>query len=756
MREEPRPYSNNFLSVIQMKALIFVNSLNNYSNPLIISPQNYFPSRFPSLYRENNQQLISCIWRAKWLPNPRTSNLSPIRASSSSADSAGYGGWDDLRFSGGGAGASESTRFRNFLVSIGIYDKKHVFTFVLGLVCALAISRVRVSSIIVFPASVLVFSVGFSFGFVRGGCLNASKRRSKEDIFRVYNEKLKSLVDIFYGFDDKVSKLKSDIQGAIDRNIVTVSDLENYYNVMESIKLSASNARDDVKAYIVNVENSDNVLVESNNKSNKKNKEIGEVGFQLLQFIIGGLSRKKVVNSKPNKVKDNVKYGIVKNVVNDQNRGHNLSPREEERFFGSANSSFSHDSSIKATLDQDGDRRMKMDLHEEKMSLGRTGENAKGFIESEEYSYRNNRLQFMNNRVSLDTDRTNGARAWESRNNLLDSMDFRVSWKHMESETSFVQEQVLKKSNGTYRSSNDNDDEIYRSRFREKKVNTERDSCLVDHLSTQGSEAGSSSTSPFADDVVFDRYVTKANDLLKQAKDCIRSSSDQEHAEIILYNSAKLLSKATAMKPMSLLAVGQLGNTYLLHGELKLRISRELRSILSRSDPLSVEKQKRVLKGLDYQLASKEEIATVLVNVCEECEELLVKAGRKYRFALSIDGNDVRALYNWGLALSFRAQLIADIGPEAAFDADKVFLAAIDKFDAMMSKGNVYAPDALFRWGAVLQQRSRLRPSNSKEKVKLLQQAIRLYEDALHMDSDNLQVRDALLSCMSELDYICF
>lgn len=33
---------------------------------------------------------------------------------------------------------------------------------------------------------------------------------------------------------------------------------------------------------------------------------------------------------------------------------------------------------------------------------------------------------------------------------------------------------------------------------------------------------------------------------------------------------------------------------------------------------------------------------------------------------------------------------------EAAFDADKVFMAAIDKFDAMMSKGNVYAPDGKF------------------------------------------------------------
>ncbi|TXG47362.1 hypothetical protein EZV62_026656 [Acer yangbiense] len=545
-----------------MKAFIFVNSINNYSNPLIISPHNYFPFRFPSLSLESNQRLIRCISRAKWLPNPRTSNLSPVRvSSSSSADSAGYGGWYDLRFGGSSGGdstdSSESTRFRNFLVSIGIYDKQHVFTFVLGIVCAHAISRVRVSSIIVFPATVLVFAVGLSFGFVRGGCLNASKRRSKEDIFRVYSDKLKSLVEIFDGFDGKVSKLKSDIQRAI-------------YG-------------------------------------------------------------KKVVNSKPNKVKDNVKQGTVENV-------------------------------------------------------------------------------FMNNCASLNMGCTNGAKAWESHNNLLDSMDFRVGWKHMESETSFVQEQVLKKSNEAYRSSDDNDNEIYRSRFR-----------------------------------VFDRYVTEANYLLKQAKECIRSSSDQEHAEIILYNSAKLLSKATAMKPMILL-----GNTYLLHGGLKLRISRELRSILSRSDPLSVEKQKRVLNGLDYQLASKDEIATVLVNVCEECEELLVKTGRKYRFALSIDGNDVRALYNWGLALSFHAQLIADIGLEAAFDADKVFLAAIDKFDS------VYAPDALFRWGAVLQQRSRLWPSNSKEKVKLLQQAIRLYEDALHMDSNNLQVRDALLSCMSELDYIRF
>jgi hypothetical protein len=51
-------------------------------------------------------------------------------------------------------------------------------------------------------------------------------------------------------------------------------------------------------------------------------------------------------------------------------------------------------------------------------------------------------------------------------------------------------------------------------------------------------------------------------------------------------------------------------------------------------------------------------------EVCEECEELLVEAGRKFRLALSLDRTDMRALYNWGLALCHRAQLISEEGGE--------------------------------------------------------------------------------------------
>lgn len=747
-----------------MKTQIFVNPIN-YSNPQF-SPSG-FRFDFPSFSRESLNLLR--LSRRKWLQSPQPHRICSVRASCASG-SASYGGWDELRLVGDSESTGESDQFRNILVSVKADDGKHIFVFLLGLVCALAISRVRVSSIVVFPASILVFAIGFSFGLVRGGnfsevSVNGGRRRAKEEISSFYAEKLRNLVNFFDGFDVKINNLKNDIAKAIDNKEITVVDLENYANEMESISLSASNARSLAEASMDNVGNSNVVLVENQRPSRRK-KELGEIGFELLQSI-GSLFGENLVGSKPNKVKDNIKRETVESVVNDQTRANVSTSAVEESNFSSVNDNkgngnlgVSQDSLNKSAFDEDGGRRTIIDSQNGKMSSGEMGGGAKRFIDGEEYSYQSNSLRFMNNQsFSVKMGRNNKTEMWESHDRLFNSEEFRVRMKHMETEASFVQEQMLNKSSGAYQTSlnrEKSNDKSYSFQFREEKMNHEDDSHMANDLPSHESEVGSSSSPKVSDDVVFDRYLTEANDLLKEAKKFMRRKRDGERAEIILYRSAKLLSKAIAMKPMSLLAVGQLGNTYLLHGELKLKISRELRTLLSGSEPLSIEKWNGILKGLDDRIASKDELAPVLVNVCEECEELLLEAGRKYRLALSLDGNDVRALYNWGLALSFRAQLIADIGPEAAFEADEVFLAAIDKFDAMMSKGNAYAPDALFKWGVALQQRSRLRPSNSKEKVKLLQQAKRLYEDALHMDSSNPQVREALSTCMSELSFRYF
>uniref|UniRef100_A0ACD5V5M3 Uncharacterized protein n=1 Tax=Avena sativa TaxID=4498 RepID=A0ACD5V5M3_AVESA len=252
----------------------------------------------------------------------------------------------------------------------------------------------------------------------------------------------------------------------------------------------------------------------------------------------------------------------------------------------------------------------------------------------------------------------------------------------------------------------------------------------------------------------FSRNVKEAAEILRKARESMMARDDEETADALLYRSARLLSTAVALRPASLVAVGQLGNTYLLHGELKLKISRELRTLLANSGAyLSGRERVSRSRKLDRRILNRENISSALVDVCEECESLLVEAGRSYRMAVSIDSCDVKALYNWGLALTFRGQLLADIGPEAAVDADRVYLAAIDKFDAMLSKSNTYAPEALYRWGSALQQRSQLRSRNNKERIRLLEQAKSLFEDVLYVEGNNKMVREALSSCISELNY---
>jgi tetratricopeptide (TPR) repeat protein len=146
----------------------------------------------------------------------------------------------------------------------------------------------------------------------------------------------------------------------------------------------------------------------------------------------------------------------------------------------------------------------------------------------------------------------------------------------------------------------------------------------------------------------FNRNLKEASDILARARECLKINSDEEKADALLYKASSLLSTAVSLKPSSLSAIGQLGNTCLLHGELKLKISRQLRGLLVNRD------------GSRFK---KAEFGSGLAEVCEECENLLVEAGRNYRKALTIDANDAKALYNWGLALSFRAQLLSDIGP---------------------------------------------------------------------------------------------
>ncbi|KAI3456317.1 hypothetical protein Pfo_012980 [Paulownia fortunei] len=738
-----------------------------YKKPIFRFPPHLLPSNLFSSQTHKNHDFLR-IHPKKCRYTFKTLSL----CSAASPQSLSYGGWDDFQRMGDSVHSGESNQFHNILSSLGIGDKKSVFVYLFGFVCALAISRVKVSSIMVFPACAIVFALGLSVGLVKGGHskelrLNENRKKLIDDTFSGFIEKWRNLGDNLKGYNAKVLNLKNGIRRSIECNQVTVSDLEGYIDVIESADISFRNTIDVVESCIQSIlgGNQEREGV-SNHESGRRRKKLGGNGLNFSQYF-HGLFKGKFDGPKPGNMEGSGKMELMDVEVNNQKLANILAAPVKERSLNGnlENKSASmldnpSDNTVRAQNRVknfvDGTQMENIAVENEKTNVTETNDTAKAVFDQTIRGYQNKTSRHVNNQRVYLKDYQDEIETMSSHNDSYNSVDVSIRMNHIKTSASFGHQQKHETLNRNYSHLENTEEDQQESRrysYRKETFSPKKRPSVANQEFAHENVFGSSPSSVLGNDLEFNRYLAEANNLLKDAKGCLTQQVDDGRAEHALHKSAILLSKAIDMRPMSLLAVGQLGNTYLLHGELKLKMSRELRSLLVRTDPLPVEEWGKVINRFDDQLANKDKITSALVNVCEESEELLIKAGRKYKLALSIDGNDMRALYNWGLALTFRAQLIADIGPSAACDADKIFLAAIDKFDAMMSKSNVYTPDALFRWGAALQHRSRLRPSHSREKVKLLQQARRLYEDALHMDSGNLPLQEALSSCISELDY---
>ncbi|CAN4078958.1 unnamed protein product [Withania somnifera] len=721
------------------------------------SPQNFL-FYFPPLPKKTPHHIHP--FPRKFPCTSKTLTLCSVRAS----ESFSCGGWDDPRFIGDPINTGESNKLHMFLNNLGINDKKLVFVYLLGFVCALAISRVKVSSILAIPGCVIVFSLGFSLGFFNGGkmSLDGNKRLHQDQIFKDFNEKLRSLVDFLNEFDVEIGNLKKGVREGIKCNQITVEDLQSFEKSLGTMSFSAVNVRKVIEGCIESLPiEGQGMEKEFSRKSSKRKKEPGKDGFDFSQIAAGLFQTKS--DLKSSKMKDHGESELVGTKIKGSKPRNILTSASKERHSNFDMNLDGISGTSMHIFEDDTIRQDKVGEETSRMNVVSDGNfnssemdsnTVKSVFNRGEYSYQTSRVQFTRNQqVSNRMSYPSKFEPWASKEGVVDSMDFSVSMEQSKTEASSLHEKEVEnfEAVSSHFDGKENDEDTYRHFLGEEIRNHEKEPSMDRDEASNEFEFGYSPSSEGSIDLQFNKYLTEANFLVKEAKDSLRRQAGDKHAENAFYESALLLSKAIDIRPMSLLAVGQLGNTYLLHGELKLRISRDLRALLT--DALSRNKRTKIRDALDDTVQREDKITSYLVNVCEECEELLIKAGRQYRLALSIDGNDVRALYNWGIALSLRGQLIADIGPGAARDADEVFLAAIDKFNAMMSRGNVYAPDALFRWAAALQHRSRLRPRTSREKVKLLQQAQRLYKDAIHMDSDNLQAQKALSSCISELKY---
>lgn len=651
-----------------------MNTLITKRFNLQIFPQNFL-SHFPQLSKKTPHNTHP--FPRKFSFTAKTLTLCSVAAS----ESLSCGGWDDPSFIGDPISPGESNKLHNFLNKLGINDKKYVFVCLLGFVCALAISRVKVSSIIAIPGCVIVFALGFSIGVFNGGKMNldGNKRLHQDQIFKDFIEKLRVLVDFLSGVDVEIGNLKKGVRKGIENNQITVEDLGSFEKSLESINFSALNARKVIEGCIESLSiDGQDIGGEISQKSSKKKKEPGKYGFDFFQIAAGLFQAKS--GSKSTKMKDHGDTELMDRKMNGPKQGNILSSTTKERHLnfdmdldglsGTSRHSFNDDAIRQDRVGETFGKASRMNVVSDgNFNFSEMDSNTvKSVFNREEYSYQTSRVQFMRNqRVSHRMSHPCKFESWASDDGLADSIDFGVSMEQSNTEASSLHEKDVENFEGvrSHFGGKKNDEDTYSHFLGEEMRNPEKEPSMGRDEASNECESGHSPSSGGSIDLQFNKYLTEANILVQEAKDCLRRQDGDKHAENAFYESAVLLSKAIDIRPMSLLAVGQLGNTYLLHGELKLRISRDLRALLT--DAVSLNKRAKIRDALDDTVPREDKITSYLVNVCEECEELLIKAGRQYRLALSIDGNDMRALYNWGIALSLRGQLIADIGPVSIF-----------------------------------------------------------------------------------------
>ncbi|KAG6507012.1 uncharacterized protein LOC121980733 isoform X1 [Zingiber officinale] len=716
-------------------------------------------------------------------PYHRHRSRKPVVVSFSLSGSSGltpipsrYGGWDDPDLLDESYRSGKFDSVRNLLASFGINERKHGFLFLLGFLSALAVSRARISSMAILPVSVVIFVAGFSAGMSQASAASGS--------IWDFDVKIKDVSEFLKDMDEKVSDLGNGLAEGVQSNRIEKSRLKDYVDILKYVRsriVHAQRTLDD-SASVVNVDEQTDFEQgkKSSQKPSRNRRELGMIAFDILQFF-GNILQENFTVLKPsqernaiNKVElseqgvsvvekteasdiaaSTVISGNGVNLSSKKSVNPNLEKSQEPLRVAEGAAADQNSGSVSDVkkFEDTGDQRYKDDMlpfDEE------NNPNASFRFKTKKEHYQ--KMVFRHHYEDAIQNDGHTSMGSNSNQKATKNIDF-----FKETAESLMLEQKFEVHNKSYLHS----DEYHGSNLKDESISSiGSNNQFGNDLSGSGvktdypidgvrkGKIASSFSSTHSTDGDFDQNVQEASELLRQARIYMKSQTDEAALDALLYRSEKLLSVAVHLKPMSLLAVGQLGNAYLLHGELKLKISKQLRALLSKSDVILNEKS-TVLRGkkLDTRILSRDNLTSALTDVCEECEELLGKAGRKYRMALTIDGSDIRALYNWGLALSYRAQLIADIGPEAAADADKVYMAAIDKFDAIVTKSNAYAPDALYRWGVALQQRSNLRRNNRGEKLKLLQQAKSLFEDVLYVESNNRLAREALSSCLLELDY---
>lgn len=157
-------------------------------------------------------------------------------------------------------------------------------------------------------------------------------------------------------------------------------------------------------------------------------------------------------------------------------------------------------------------------------------------------------------------------------------------------------------------------------------------------------------------DLEYQGLIEDGRALYKEALKVLEGKLEIGIAENLFQQSIEILERAVSRSPgmREIEAMEECGNALFGFGEMKLRSVQDFGSLLWGSG-------RQALDIREWPEGGNEENLEIFIGeLAQDCEDLLVQAGRMYRSVLSVQPGHGKALLNWGLALSFRAELLLE------------------------------------------------------------------------------------------------
>lgn len=238
------------------------------------------------------------------------------------------------------------------------------------------------------------------------------------------------------------------------------------------------------------------------------------------------------------------------------------------------------------------------------------------------------------------------------------------------------------------------------------------------------------------DGLSFEELCERGRQRLKEGRAMAAEPGvDLGLVDSVFWEAEDCLEAALKLQPDDLKALGNLGNSLMAHGRLRLQMLRLL--------PPEAYAEPAEVPTAELAAGTRLE---------EEALSLLLLAGRKYKRVLELDDSQERAMVNWGRCVCLRAEVAKGRG--LMQEAADLFSLAADKFDAALDL-NPQNSQALRLGGmALLDMALCLMSSDRKQAKQLLKDAEGYLTSAVGVNPQDQLSQQKVGECKEWLEYL--